>query len=454
MKRFLILLSSASLMLGACTDNAVLTDEQGTLATQPLLLTDAAGNAISTADSECGTYYAHIHSQGEWTLTSNAAYIVPLTESGQGDAVVEVIVGNNWQGPRQGQLILTESSTDSQATTRANAGSVTRADVRQTGSNLLAEAAMIISANKGAGYSYMPNANYCMGTNMELFNMGRLEALQKENNVDLVVDDIYPSTVQEYITSDTEEDLQDKLAISASLSVDFKTVAVKVSGHYENTNTSDKSCKYAMARLKSYYFTREVNYMNIAALAESSTTLRDQLYAPGFRKYLDDFIAKVKQYENDIEKTKAICNEFLSVVGPCFISKAVMGCTADYEMSIKADSLNDALSLGGALEVALMINGVKVSVEGKGDYEKKEMTVNNSSNIKVCVRGGEVGLINILATGGKIETKQFVEWQQSVKPENCVMVDMSLTPIYAIIFDQKAHDVLKAYFDSIIESSK
>jgi len=449
MKKIIVLLSCVLPFLCSCSDKEVMDVTMSEADSNQLLtLTNEQGQPVTMADALCTTYYAHIHTDGDWSLTSTVPYIVPVTECGTGDAVVKVIVGNNWQGEREGQLILTQTGD-----TRAAGSTVTRANIKQTANSTLDVISGVFSSNKGAGFSYLPNTNYCLGANMELFNLCQLDELQQSANYNFIVDDLYPGVVEEVIIADSQEELQNKLAISASLSVDFRQVAVKVSGSYENGSTTDNSRTYAMKRLKAYNYTREINYMNIVAVAQKNEALRDRLYAPGFYMYLENFIDRINSLasqSNDTTLTNPICREFLQVCGPCFISKSVMGCTLDYELSVKKSILNEDFTVAGALDVALMMNGVKIKVNGEGKYEDYKKTVSQNTDSKVVIRGGDVNKVNILATDGKIENDQILLWQQSVEPSNCVMIDMELIPIYAVVFDKKAHDVLKTYFDFIL----
>lgn len=441
------MLSCAALALASCSDE--LETNEGTLTdvtrTESLVLTDEAGNAISTASGKCTAYYAHIHTNGDWSLQSTVPYIVPLTQHGNGDAVVKVYVGNNWQDARQGDLVLTSDDA-----TQAETAVIRRASITQTADSSLSCIANNFSPNKGAGFSYIPSTDYSLGVNMELFNLAKLNELQEEYGYNFISDNLYPGVIDEVLTAESEQALQNLLSISASLTLDFSLVAAKVAGTYTTQEVSDNQTQYAMERIKAYDYTREINYMNIIAVAEHNPEVRTSIYAPGFYKLLQSFIADINAAATDTAVTNPICKEFLSVCGPCFISKSVMGCSLDYQIAISKDSLTEGMTLGGALEVALTICGVKVSLGGSGQYDNYATTIQNSTQSKVTVRGGNVGLVNILATNGTVQNEQVVLWQQSIEPKNCVLIDMDLVPIYSIILDQKAHDTLKDYYDSLL----
>ena len=65
----------------------------------------------------------------------------------------------------------------------------------------------------------------------------------------------------------------------------------------------------------------------------------------------------------------------------------------------------------------------------------------------VKVRGGDVSQVCILVTGGDLYNDQVTAWQNSCRPTLAVMVDMSLVPIYVLIADKDAREVLMNYFN-------
>jgi len=58
-----------------------------------------------------------------------------------------------------------------------------------------------------------------------------------------------------------------------------------------------------------------------------------------------------------------------------------------------------------------------------------------------------VSQVCILVTGGVLLDSEVTAWQNSCTPTRAVMVDMALIPIYALIADADAHEVLKSYFN-------
>ena len=149
---------------------------------------------------------------------------------------------------------------------------------------------------------------------------------------------------------------------------------------------------------------------------------------------------------NSLITIEKLCKDFCSEVGPCFISKSVMGCVLDYYISVDKSLLKDGMTAGGALEFKLKVS-IGIDVKGEGDYSQDQKNILEKTEAKVNIRGGNVNEVCILATGGVLENEQVLSWQQSVEPSTAVMIDMKLVPIYLLINDQTAHDALKAYVD-------
>ena len=70
-----------------------------------------------------------------------------------------------------------------------------------------------------------------------------------------------------------------------------------------------------------------------------------------------------------------------------------------------------------------------------------------AGSLPVKVRGGDVSQVCILVTGGKLDDSDVTAWQTSCTPTRAVMVDMSLIPIYVLITDAYAREVLTNYFN-------
>ena len=75
----------------------------------------------------------------------------------------------------------------------------------------LQEVEEAISAIRGAGYTYRDNESYCVGTDMEVFNMRRLRDMEEKYNTSYIADDYMPSTEQKFFYSESVNELKDQL---------------------------------------------------------------------------------------------------------------------------------------------------------------------------------------------------------------------------------------------------
>lgn len=405
-------------------------------------LVDAAGNVLKQLPAAYQECFVRIHTEGAWQLEVDGKFLAPLRTEGQGPDLVPLFVGCNWSEARQGHLAL---HLFSDATTRSDGETVTL-HAEQAATPDMEAVRKMISSNKGAGYSYQPHTNYCLGTNMQIFNMSRLDSLQKVLRYDLITDEYYPQVEEEVSTAASQEELSSKLSVAASVNLNFNVFSVDVKGHFGNASTNMTNKEYAVKRLKSYQFTREINYMNMVALVNKNAELRDEIYAPGFIHKVETFTKAVKAENITSQQKDELCRDFCTEVGPCFVSKSVMGCVLDYYISVDKSLLKNGMTAGGALDIKVKTSiGIKVS--GEGEFSEDEKKVMENTEAKVTIRGGDVNEVCILATGGVLKNEQVLSWQQSVQPASAVMIDMKLVPIYLLIDDVVAHDVLKDYVD-------
>jgi len=316
----------------------------------------------------------------------------------------------------------------------------------------------IFSANKGAGYSYMPGGEYCDGALIQLFNLLTLDSIQHATGVRLITDIVFPQTYQEVITADSESEITNKLVVNASVGMQFESVKSKKKGggsvsvgvgkgHEEKSKN-----KFALKRLKTTQFTREIHYMNIMALLEKATTReeRQKLLSPGFLSVQETFAKDIAAAAGNQTKQYEICDRFLEQIGPCFVSKSAMGVTLDYQISVDSTLLRDTLGVKVALEASFQTQVKNKSVGGEVTFdigvskEAKELKSKTTATVKV--RGGDVSKVCILITGGQLDESDITAWQNSCSPTRAVMVDMALVPIYALIADATAREVLTNYF--------
>ena len=114
---------------------------------------------------------------------------------------------------------------------------------------------------------------------MQIFNMSRLDSLQQAMRYDLFVDEYYPQVEEEVTMANSQEELSDKLSIAASVNVNFSAFAVDVKGHFGSSSSNSTNKEYAVKRLKSYQYTREINYMNLIALIKQKPELAEEISA-------------------------------------------------------------------------------------------------------------------------------------------------------------------------------
>jgi hypothetical protein len=116
--------------------------------------------------------------------------------------------------------------------------------------------------------------------------------------------------------------------------------------------------------------------------------------------------------------------------------------------------LRDTLGVKVALEAKFQTTVKAKQVSGGGNIgieitkDVKELTSKTTATAKV--RGGDVSMVSILTNGGAMDNgdETISAWQNSCSPALAVMVDMTLIPIYAIISDAYAREVLTNYFNT------
>ena len=422
----------------------------------PFTILGSPGNGVVNTGASYGEYTAYINVPGKWSVATEKGLANIYPSSGEGPTTAIVQVGENWGTMRENVLTLTTQD----AATRAAGDSDYKLSIVQSGSPELDSISTVFSANKGAGYSYMPGGEYCDGALIQLFNLVTLDSIQQATGVRLISDAIFPQTEQEYITADSQSGLVKGLTVNASIGMDFGKVKNKSGsgsigvdvgkGHQEKSKN-----KYALKRLKTTQFTREIQYMNVMALLKQATTREEKrkLLSPGFLSVQETFAKDINAAKGNTAKQNDLCDKFVSEIGPCFISKSVMGVVLDYQISVDSTALRDTLGVQVALEASFQKN-IKSSGGGSIDigYSKEATNLMDKTTATVKVRGGDVSKVCILVTGGILEDSEVTAWQTSCTPTRAVMVDMSLIPIYALIADDYARQVLADYFKLRIEN--
>ena len=447
----------AAALAAACSSSEDMTDNEmvrGENSTVPFAILGAPAKGVVNIDASYGEYTAFINVPGKWSVATSKGLANVYPSSGEGPATVVVQVGENWGALRENVLTLTAKG----GVTRAAGDNTYSMSVVQSGNPALDSISTVFSSNKGAGYSYMPGGEYCDGALIQLFNLVTLDSIQKATGVRLISDDIFPQTSQEYMTADSEHALIKGLTVNASIGLDFGSVKGKGSGSGSigvgvGKGHEERSVnKFALKRLLTTQFTREIHYMNIMAQLEKATTREEKmkLLSPGFFSLQEKFVKDIAAAKGNTSRQYDICSKFLDAIGPCFISKSVMGSVLDYQISVDSTLLRDTLGIEVALEASFQTKVKNQSVGGEvtfnlGDsHEVKELTSKTTAEVKV--RGGDVSKVCILVSGGELYDSDVTAWQNSCRPTQAVMVDMTLIPIYALIADVYAHEVLSNYF--------
>ena len=444
-------------LAAACSSSEDMTGNEvtGGAGNAPFTILGTSGQGVMNTGASYGEYTAFINVPGKWSVVTSQGLANVYPSVGEGPTTAVVQVGENWGAVRENVLTLMAQD----AVTRAGGENRYKMSIVQSGNPSLDSISTVFSANKGAGYSYMPGGEYCDGALIQLFNLVTLDSIQQATGVRLISDDIFPTTAQEFLTSNSEKGLTKGLTVNASAGMDFGTVKSKGSGsgsvgvdvgkgHEEKSKN-----KYALKRLKNTQFTREIHYMNIMALLEQATTREEKmkLLSPGFLSVQETFAKDIAAAKGNTTKQYDICDKFLSEIGPCFISKSAMGTVLDYQISVDSMLLRDTLGVSVALEASFQTKVKNTTVGGGGSINigvSKEATDLKTKTIAtVKVRGGDVSKVCILVTGGELDDSDVTAWMNSCRPTLAVMVDMALVPIYALITDTYAHEVLKSYFN-------
>ena len=449
-------------LAAACSSSEDMIGNEGTgsESNAPFAILGTSGQGVMNTGASYGEYTAFINVPGKWSVATSKGLANVYPSVGEGPATVVVQVGENWGSMRENVLTLMTEG----ATRRAAGNNEYNLSIVQASSPELESVSKVFSANKGAGYSYMPGGEYCDGAMIQLFNLVTLDSIQRAEGVRLISDVIYPQTTQEVITSDSEKGLTKGLTVNASASMNFSSVKSKDKAGGSGSGSigvgvgkghEEKSInKYALKRQKTTQFTREIQYMNVMALLEKATTREERmkLLSPGFYSVQETFANDIAAAKGNTTKQYDLCSKFLDEFGPCFISKSVMGSVLDYQISVDSTALRDTLGVKVALEASFQTKIKNKDAGGKGSFDigvSKEATeLMNKTTATVKVRGGDVSQVCILVTGGALDDSDVTAWQNSCRPNQAVMVDMSLVPIYVLIVDDDARKVLTDYFNT------
>lgn len=442
----------------ACSSTEDVTGNEmagGAYSNAPLTILGTPGDGLVSTGSSYGEYTAFINVPGKWSIETSKGLANIYPSEGEGPTTAVVQVGENWGDVRENVLTLNAQG----AITRGGGENKYNLTIQQSSNPSMDSISTIFSSNKGAGYSYMPGGEFCEGAMIPLFNLATLDSMQRFTGIRLISDVIFPQTTQEFITADSEEAITKAVTVNASAGLNLGNVKNKGTGKGSvgvdvGKSHEEKSInKYALKRLNTTQFTREIHYMNVMSLLEqtSSPNMQEKLLSPGFLAVQKRFAKEIAAEKGNTTKQYILCDRFLGEVGPCFISKSAMGTSLDYQISVDSTALRDTLTVKVALEASFQANIKTKQVSGDASFDigvSKEATdLKSKTTATVKVRGGDVSQVCILVTGGQLDDSDVTAWQNSCTPTRAVMVDMVLIPIYVLITDTYAREVLTNYFD-------
>ena len=345
---------------------------------------------------------------------------------------------------------------------------------RATTSEELKQVEDAISAIRGAGYTYRDNESYCVGTDMEVFNMRHLRDMERKYNTSYIVDDYMPVTAQKFFYSESTKALKDSLGLDIGIGVNAGAFSVDVEVGFNKKNFSTTKNYYSLMRMKQSYFSRDFNYLNlreqvtqaIAASPLSNTfpsvdadsiakvvPIFREIYAPGFSDVMQKFIRKIHAAPSAYAAS-GICREFIDEVGSGFVTRSVLGCSLDYYNVTNMDSVSTSLDVKVALEMTVQIKFISISTSVDVEYKDAAMKCSRNSESHITARGGNVSLVTAFTTGQQatIDPKTLKTWQATVTPQDAALIDIRLVPIYEVIYDAKTRTILKNYMDKSLHS--
>ena len=326
-----------------------------------------------------------------------------------------------------------------------------------------------VSAVRGAGYTYRDNESYCVGTDMEVFNIRTLRSMEKKYKTSYIVDDYLPFTYQKFFYSETTKGLKDSLGLDIGIGVGAGMFSVDLEVGFNKKNFETSKNYYSLMSLKQGYFSRELNYMNLReqvanAIAASPlgntypsvnadslgkvVPMFKEAYASGFANVMQQFIRKIHAAPSAFAAS-GICREFIEQVGSGFVMRSVLGCSLDYYNTTKMDSVSTLLDVKVALELSVQIKFITVSTSIGVEHKDAAERCSRGSESHIIARGGNVALVTAFTTGQQatIDVETLKDWQSSVTPQDAALIDIRLVPIYEVIYDAKTRTILRNYMN-------
>ena len=331
-----------------------------------------------------------------------------------------------------------------------------------------------IGAIRGAGYTYRDNESYCVGTDMEVFNMRNLREMERKYHTSYLVDDYLPASDQKFFYSSSTKALKDSLGLDIGIGFGAGLFSVDVDVAFNKKSFSSQKSYYSLMRLKQSYFSRDFNYLNLRELVSHAVSTSPvantyasidadslakvvpvfkEAYAPGFSQVMQKFIRKIHAAQSAFSAS-GICREFIEEVGPCFVNRSVLGCSLDYYNVTKMDSVSNTMDLRVALALSVQIKFVNIRTSISADYKDAAEKCSRNSESHITARGGNVSLVTAFTTGQEatIDSLTLKQWQSTVTPRDAALIDIRVVPIYEVIYDAKTRNILKNYMEKSLRN--
>ena len=218
---------------------------------------------------------------------------------------------------------------------------------------------------------------------------------------------------------------------------------------------------------------REFEFANI--MTDKNGNFNDANFSSGFKYYKKRYILQFKSAGNNDTLKRQAAEEFFKVVGSHFITKALLGSQLDYRMVLDSSSTKKVMDAKAALDFkwaqqvkdttgvdsALLDSIKKHNANLKNfvfkagvAYKDDHYNAATSTTALCKARGGDVERVNILTTGGTLQTEDLARWLLGTEPEKAVMVGIENLPIYFLFDDTAGGDEAAAreYLQEIVDA--
>ena len=328
----------------------------------------------------------------------------------------------------------------------------------------------IVNSNLFVGYGYNPTKNVIpeLCTGIEIFQMDSL------NNTNSVKSSLSPQTKQMYYAAHSEDVLDNVLSVNGSPGGNFGTVKLDTLGVDVKKNSLETTGQTIIQKsLTRSVYGREFEFANI--MTDKNGNFNDANFSSGFKYYKKRYILQFTAAGNNDTKKRQAAEEFFKVVGSHFITKALLGSQLDYRMVLDSSSTKKVMDAKAALDFkwaqqvkdttgvdsALLDSIKKHNANLKNfvfkagvAYKDDHYNAATSTTALCKARGGDVERVNILTTGGTLQTGDLARWLLGTEPEKAVMVGIENLPIYFLFDDTAGGDEAEArkYLQEIVDA--